>query len=671
MIRVEKLRISAASLGEKNPLPDIKNNTYIHAPIKVTDNIKAGELPDIGKGMIPTMLPYLTEDGYNREKRESKFDIVVLENEFLRAEFLPALGGRLRRLYDKEAKRELLYVNPVFQPCNLALRNAWFSGGVEFNVGIKGHNPLTCSPVFAERRALADGNEYVSFYEYERIRGVVWSVNAYLPEGARALTLRCCIENKSAKETPMYWWSNIAVEESRGVRVIVPAHKTYVNYFGNDSYVLDKADMPNCLDTDVSYPENLPRSLDFFYDIPKERNKWIAALDREGYGLLHFSDRRLLGRKLFVWGNSHGGRHWAEYLSEKDSCYIEIQAGLAHTQLEHFKMDADSRIEWVEHYAPLSCESKDIHGEWDMAVDTVENKISEIAAPEMPHLCAASALKEREMLFRGSGWGALEEKVRGEKISDFFYDWQSNDTETHDFEALLAEGKLERREPLCAPCGYVTGEFWRKKLWSASEKYGDWYSYLQLGTTLYELFCKGDADAEISCVEAWECSIEAENNPWALRNLGAYFAAEKRDYRKAVEYSLAALMLKPDERSLAVDCAQILFAAERCRESGESVISLPDENGYRTWLDAYKKLDTSVAAVGRIRLMSAAAMLKLGMIEEAEQIINESFQMPDIKEGEVSVSALWFELQAAKHGVALDVAKERFELPYALDFRMH
>ncbi len=59
MIRVEKLRISAASLGEKNPLPDIKNNTYIHAPIKVTDNIKAGELPDIGKGMIPTMLPYV------------------------------------------------------------------------------------------------------------------------------------------------------------------------------------------------------------------------------------------------------------------------------------------------------------------------------------------------------------------------------------------------------------------------------------------------------------------------------------------------------------------------------------------------------------------------------------------------------------------------------------
>ncbi len=671
MIRVEKLCISAASLGEKNPLPDIKNNTYIHAPIKITDNIKDGELPDIGKGMIPTMLPYLTEDGYDRKKQDTEMDMVVLENEFLRAEFLPSLGGRLRRLYDKEAERELLYVNPVFQPCNLALRNAWFSGGVEFNVGIKGHNPLTCSPVFAERRVDLEGNEYVSFYEYERIRGVVWSVNAYLPEGARALTLRCCIENKSAKETPMYWWSNIAVEESRGVRVIVPAHSTYVNYFGNDSYVLDKDSMPNCLGTDVSYPENLPRSLDFFYDIPEERNKWIAALGKDGYGLLHFSDRRLLGRKLFVWGNSHGGRHWAEYLSEKNSCYIEIQAGLAHTQLEHFKMDADSRIEWVEHYAPLSCKSEDIHGEWDNAIDTVENKIANISVPQTPQLCSAFALKEREMLHVGSGWGALEEMVRGNRISDFFDDWRSEDKETQDFEALLKYGRLPYRKPLEAPSGYVTGEFWRERLTAAASEHKDWYTYLQLGTTLYELFCKGDSEAEFSCVEAWNASNEAESNPWAVRNLGAYFASEKHDYKKAAELSLAALTMKPDERSLAVDCAQILFTAERCRESGEKVVSLPEENGYRTWLDAYKKLEVKVAEVGRLRLMSAAAMLKLGMIEEAEGIINEHFQMPDIKEGEVSVSALWFELQAAKHKITVDEAKERFELPYSLDFRMH
>ena len=42
-------------------------------------------------------------------------------------------------------------MNPVFQPGNLAIRNAWFSGGVEWNMGIRGHSVYTCSPVFAAR----------------------------------------------------------------------------------------------------------------------------------------------------------------------------------------------------------------------------------------------------------------------------------------------------------------------------------------------------------------------------------------------------------------------------------------------------------------------------------------------------------------------------------------
>ena len=73
--------------------------------------------------------------------------VAVLENEFLRATVALDLGGRLLSLYDRRAGRELLYVNPVVQPANLALRNAWFSGGVEWNIGTRpladddGHAP--------------------------------------------------------------------------------------------------------------------------------------------------------------------------------------------------------------------------------------------------------------------------------------------------------------------------------------------------------------------------------------------------------------------------------------------------------------------------------------------------------------------------------------------------
>ena len=63
----------------------------------------------------------------------------ILENDILRATFLLGFGGRLWSLFHKPAGRELLTVNPTIQFANLALRNAWFSGGVEWNIGTIGH----------------------------------------------------------------------------------------------------------------------------------------------------------------------------------------------------------------------------------------------------------------------------------------------------------------------------------------------------------------------------------------------------------------------------------------------------------------------------------------------------------------------------------------------------
>ena len=68
MVHFEKLVIPAASLGPLNPMPDIKNVSYIHAGYEMTDKVAEEEKKYIGKGMIPTMLPYRLQDGYDREK---------------------------------------------------------------------------------------------------------------------------------------------------------------------------------------------------------------------------------------------------------------------------------------------------------------------------------------------------------------------------------------------------------------------------------------------------------------------------------------------------------------------------------------------------------------------------------------------------------------------------
>lgn len=345
-LRFEEYVMPAASLGEDSALADIHVNSYIRAPITVSDRLSAEDRKYVGKGMISTLLPYRISDGYDRDRRPRAFMAAVLENEHMRAIFLPELGGRLWSLFDKASGRELLYKNDVLQPANLALRNAWFSGGVEWNVGIKGHNPLTCAPLFTQRLVNKNGDPVLRMYEYERIRGVVYLIEATLH--ADALLVNITIENTAKEDTYMYWWSNIAVPETEKTRVLAPCEEVFYCAYTDGGYFLDKAPMPYIEGRDITYAINSPRSRDFFFDIPEAQDKWISALDGEGYGLLQLSDAALKGRKLFVWGNHQGGRHWNEWLSDKAGAYIEIQAGLLKTQMEHFLMKGESRITWQE-----------------------------------------------------------------------------------------------------------------------------------------------------------------------------------------------------------------------------------------------------------------------------------------------------------------------------------
>ena len=94
--------IPSANMGMESPLPDIKNNAYIHAQIGVTENVTAEDKKHIGDGMIPTLLPYLEQNGYDRNRADKVYNAVILENDFLKATFLPELGGRLWSLIDKE-----------------------------------------------------------------------------------------------------------------------------------------------------------------------------------------------------------------------------------------------------------------------------------------------------------------------------------------------------------------------------------------------------------------------------------------------------------------------------------------------------------------------------------------------------------------------------------------
>ena len=88
--------------------------------------------------------------------------------------------------------------NRPTSPC----ANAWFSGGVEWNIATIGHSPLTCEPLHAVRAQHADGSPVLRMYEYERLRGVVFSDRRVAAGGLpRAASYTCASSTRATRRS--------------------------------------------------------------------------------------------------------------------------------------------------------------------------------------------------------------------------------------------------------------------------------------------------------------------------------------------------------------------------------------------------------------------------------------------------------------------------------------
>ena len=215
-IKNEIFEIRGAPLEGLNPLPKFRRRKPdMH---KTSDRFPAYLKEDLGT--YTKVLPYLMQDRYSRKRLPLKLKSFVLENKYLKARFLPEYGGRLHSLYDKVNRQELLFTNTVIQPGNLALRNAWLSGGIEWNIGSLDHTFTTCDNVFCAKLDDGEGNTFIRIYEFERLKSIFWQVDFHLPDGAKHLITHVRMVNPFPVGTTTYWWSNVAVPDNGKTRIL-------------------------------------------------------------------------------------------------------------------------------------------------------------------------------------------------------------------------------------------------------------------------------------------------------------------------------------------------------------------------------------------------------------------------------------------------------------------
>lgn len=576
---------------------------------------------------LPTALPYTYQDSYGRELEQPEQRVAVLDNGRLRATFLPDLGGRLWSLLDLRTGRELLHQPDAVRFANLAIRNAWFAGGVEWNLGVTGHWGLTCEPVCA---GVVDGG-VLRLWAHERLLGITWRLDAWLPEDSEVLFTHAVIENPTDAALPIYWWSNIAVPQDERTRVIADAERAF--HFGY-AYRLNEVSVPVREGREVTWPQLHPGSADYFY-LTRGEHPWIAAVGADGHGLGQASTGELRGRKMFTWGDGPGGRNWQRWLSGS-SAYAEIQAGLATTQLEHLALGPGQSWRFTESYGPIQVEAPE--GAWpDVVAAARRATVSPTRlASAHEYLTEVERLpvgQEHRHLRGGAdaqGWGALE-IAAGHRDPDPAtpYDPTRLTREQEAWLALATEGRLDEALQSSA----MTSAAWRRRLVAAET---GWLRDLLLGMAEH---AHGDTER---ARELWLASVATRQTPDAWRALG--LTADSPE--DACACLVAAHRLDPSRPRIAV----------------EAVTALLDSGNPGPALDLIAQLPTTVREAPRIAYLEAVALVRTGDGEGAAALLNRPLVLPDLREGDLGLDRLWYEFQT--------LMGTHDPLPPHYDFRM-
>lgn len=672
-IYLSTISIEGSFLKGENPLPIFRDRQK-DKPIQSDGTLNEESIKNIGYEIGMRILPYKLQDRYDRNRKIINLKTVVIKNNKLKATFLCEYGGRLYSLIDLETGKEILFKNPVFQLANLSTRNAWFSGGIEWNVSQFGHSLQTCEPLFF---AIVHGEEdFLRVYEFERTKRIYYQIDFRLPEGSKNLYAHIKIINDENYKKPMYWWTNIAVREEKNIRIFSSTEDIifiYPDSVGSTENSIKKFGASKLPQTpfvnDGSYPLNFPYSSEYFFQTKKETiSPWEAAVYNDGFIFFERSTNKLRYRKMFCWGNLEGGRKWENFLSkENEGAYVEIQSGITPTQVNGFDIDANGNIEFTQMFSFINLTNQNdinqLYGKnYSMAREKVQNIIDKNVSEN--HLndlfdkyCEEANLEIKgDILSFGKGWGALE-NIRREKYKlkespkSLYFPKCSINEECLTWLKLLEYGILDEMEETYLPDSYMLDL--KNELENIKNKNA--ITLIHLGIIYYESFMEEKA------FEYWIKSLDIKPYAITYRNLSIYYK-NKNEYDKAIFYIEKALDIFENKNEI-IDEAFLV-------EYFESLSAIKDYDKIIYLYEKYNKNE-------KTSTFAAKAYLEKKEYKKLENIFN--IEQITIREGENYLLDIYFEyiakLKSEKENIEFNnelIKKIRIEekAPENLDFRM-
>ena len=292
--------------------------------------------------------PYTLRTEITSQRVEHDLRAIYLENEYLKCSVLPDVGGHLYTCLDKISGLPMFYANPSIKKAKIGYRGAWAAFGVEFNFPVS-HNWVSMSPVDFAYTANPDGSASVIVGNIDRVYGMQWSVALTLRLGSTVLEQRVTLNNRSDVRHRFYWWNNAAVQAWDDSRIEYPMRFTAAHGFAEiETWPV------NSRGKDLSIIRNQTDGPLSSFAHGSRENFMGVWNPMTNAGTVHFADYgEVPAKKIWSWGVDADGLDWRSALSDNNSAYVEIQAGLFRNQETYAFLEPRQTISFSEYWMPV------------------------------------------------------------------------------------------------------------------------------------------------------------------------------------------------------------------------------------------------------------------------------------------------------------------------------
>jgi hypothetical protein len=303
--------------------------------------------------------------------RPRSFQLVTLENEYLKLLFLPEVGGRLWQVIHKPTGAPMFYQNQTVKPTHWGQPNqlGWLAlGGLEWGLPVIEHGYDWGVP-WAYTVERQGGHEAaILFSTPDDGRLLQAQIRVALAAGEARFTIEPTLTNRSRRALDYSFWIDAMLapgsggQPSGGLRFILPADRVKLHSTA-DATLPGPAQTfpwPHVNGRDLSRLGNWRQYLGFF-ESPAARGPFVGVYDPayDAGAVRIFPPDVARGSKVFAlgWHDALGPYNY----TDDDSVYVELHGGVATSFFDQAQLPAGGALSWRESWYP-------VHGIGDFVV---------------------------------------------------------------------------------------------------------------------------------------------------------------------------------------------------------------------------------------------------------------------------------------------------------------